>query len=163
MPEADVFLMPPEDRSRYSQKSKVEKFQEWNAYKTTLILPVDQDLSTRVFDAILAGQVPIIPEMVLDLDKAIPPEMQQKLGIVRIPNDFSILALRRAWRQAIHNFDQAGVSGIMFRQHYILHNHMLRHRVYAMLQAILDLPQQNLTPALSFIENTMAATFIQNA
>jgi len=163
MPEADVFLMPPEDRSRYGSKSKAEKFQEWVSYKTTLILPVEQDLSTRIFDSILAGQVPIIPEAVLDLDKAIPPETQQKLGIVRISNDFSMPSLRRAWQQAIQNFDQAGMSGVMYRQHYILNNHMLRHRVYSMLKTLLELLHRNVSPALTLLDNTMAVDLIKNA
>ena len=51
VPEAAVITMPAHDRSRYFLKTSAERFREWLGYKSTLILPLDSDLSTRLFDA----------------------------------------------------------------------------------------------------------------
>jgi hypothetical protein len=82
--DADVFLMPPDDRSRYFSLSPMERFAEWCRYKATIVIPIRDDLSTRVFDALLAGLIPIVPHSITDLDRIIPTGDQERLGIVRI-------------------------------------------------------------------------------
>ena len=46
MSDAHVQTMLPENRDRYFTLTSTEKYQEWCSYKSTLILPVDRDLST---------------------------------------------------------------------------------------------------------------------
>lgn len=140
MPEAAVLTMPPEDRSRYFRKSNAERFQEWLGYQTTLILPVAQDLSTRVFDALAAGLIPIVPRAVLDFDQVISPADQSNLGITRI-DDLSIEAIRAAWLEATSRFDAMGIDGIRRRHRHVLDHHLLRHRVEVLVRiatAVLD-------------------------
>ena len=73
--QADVLLMDPDDRSRYFAKTGSERMEEWLGYKSTLILPVANDLSTRVFDALLAGQVLVVSPRISDFDEVFPPQV----------------------------------------------------------------------------------------
>jgi hypothetical protein len=137
-PEADVLLMAPERRERYFSMTPAERFQEWARYKCTAILPVDADLSTRVFDALLAGVVPIVPRTLRDFDVVVPPAVQEALGIVRI-DEPTVDALRAAAREAVRRFDALGAAGAAARHLYVLDNHLLADRVRAMGQSIVRL------------------------
>lgn len=134
-PEAEVILMPPEDRSRYFRKSAYERMAEWLNYKASLILPVQQDLSTRVFDALLAGQVVVAPQAIPDFDLVIPPSTQRDLGILRLP-DLEISTIRRFAQQAIELFDNAGMDGARKRHTYAVENHLLVNRLDSILSFI---------------------------
>ena len=83
LPEANNLLMPPEDRGRYFKKTKRERYFEWAEHKCTLILPVDQDLSTRVFDALVAGLVLVVPRSIPDFDRIIPRADQEKTELLK--------------------------------------------------------------------------------
>jgi len=133
--DAENLTMLPDDRTRYFSKGKAERFKEWLGYKTTIILPLSNDLSTRVFDALLAGLVIIVPDTMPDFDKIFSASDQEKLGVVRI-NDFSISTIKKAHKNAIDSFDEAGEAGVQTRHKYVLENHMLVHRIGQMLQEI---------------------------
>ena len=130
--DADVFLMPPDDRSRYFSLSPMERFAEWCRYKATIVIPIRDDLSTRVFDALLAGLIPIVPHSITDLDRIIPAGDQERLGIVRI-DSLELPTAAVAVREALRRFEQQGTEGIMARFHYALDRHMLVNRVTEML------------------------------
>lgn len=133
--QAEVLLMPVGDRSRYFGKSPAERFSEWLSYKATLIVPVEQDLSTRVFDALLAGQVIVVPTMIKDFDAVISPEAQRGLGIIKLP-DFKMKTIRDAAAQAIAIWTFTGEAGARARHDYVLNNHMLVHRIGRILQTL---------------------------
>lgn len=135
VPEADVLLMDPDNRSRYFGKSRAERFQDWAGHKSTLILPVDADLSTRVFDALLAGQILLVPKMISDFDEVIPPHKQAGLGIIRLPN-LDITTIRSAIIEAEKAFDSLGPEGVLKRHRFVLEKHMLVHRIQSMLQCL---------------------------
>jgi len=141
VPEAEVLLMPPDDRSRYFSKTSEQRFIEWMQYKATVILPVEKDLSTRVFDALLSGQVPIVPTSVEDFDYVISPQMQKELGIVRV-KEVTVDALISSISEALEAFDRMGGTGVTQRQEFVLGHHMLRHRVASMLGNILEMAQK---------------------
>lgn len=137
-PEVDVFLMSPDDRSRYFGKDSIQRFLEWGQYKATVILPVEKDLSTRVFDALLSGQVPVVPTAIKDFDYVISPEMQKELGIVRL-EDISFETVRTSINLALEVFDGMSESGVRRRQEFVLEHHMLPHRIRGILNYILDI------------------------
>lgn len=139
--QAEVLLMPPGDRSRYFNKSPADRLAEWLGYKATLILPLDKDLSTRVFDALVAGQVMVVPDMVIDFDAVLKPELQRALGVVKVP-DVKMKTIRDAAAQAIAIWNQTGEAGARMRHDHALSNHMLVHRIARMLQTL----RQPLTP-----------------
>lgn len=135
MPEAEVLLMPADDQQRYFGKNRAERLREWLGYKCSLVLPIDRDVSTRLFDALAAGQTVVVTQPIPDLDAVIPPAVQQRLGIFQVP-DRSVAAIQDAYRQALNHFDQRGADGIMERREYVMQNHMLRNRVQTMINRI---------------------------
>lgn len=135
MPQADVLLAPPEDRSRYFNRTRVQRLQEWLGYKAALILPVDKDLSTRLFDALLAGLVPVVPERVIDLDVVIPRDVQRDIGIVRFL-DLDLEGVGRAHRDAVACFDRGGIEGMRKRHRFATEHHTLVHRLRSIVSAV---------------------------
>lgn len=67
----------------YFQISAAERLRAWVEHKVHLIVPVNRDVSTRVFDALMTGQIPLVPDDVPDLDRVIDLETQAILPIVR--------------------------------------------------------------------------------
>jgi hypothetical protein len=138
MPEANVLLMNPNERTRYFGKSRADRFKEWMEHKSTLILPVDRDLSTRIFDALLAGQILLVPNIVADFDEVIPPAKQVELGVIKLQS-LSIVTLRQATADAVRIFDEKGIEGVRARHRYVLDNHMMVHRLGTMLDGIKEI------------------------
>lgn len=135
IPEADVLLMPSNDRSRYFSGTTDRRFEEWASYKATIILPVTEDLSTRFFDALVAGLIPIVPSCITDLDRICPSAALEALGVVRI-NSYDIGVIKAAAREALERFDAMGPAGVLARHRFALEHHMLVNRVTSILQTV---------------------------
>lgn len=159
LPEADVLLMEPGDRTRYFDKKRDERAKEWLSYKTTIILPVDKDLSTRVFDALLAGQVILVPDQIVDFDGVIPPDIQQRLGIVRLP-DYEVSTIAKGLKQALRTYDNGGEAGALARHTYALENHMLVHRIQSMLENIRSVAKGEIRPTFIADGKTTAGLYL---
>lgn len=132
---AEFKLMPSNNRTRYWSLSRHERFQEWSNYKCSIIVPLVKDLSTRVFDALAAGQIPIVPEEIHDLDSVCSRELQAQLGIVRIPA-LTAQDLAIGIQQAVTNFDRLGSEGVIARSEYVIQQGLLGHRLLQMLQTL---------------------------
>ncbi len=145
MPVADVLRMAPEDKRAYFSKSAAERLREWLRFKVSLVLPVDRDLSTRFFDALYAGQVPLVAGEVADLDAVMPPDRREELGAVHVP-DMSLEAVRSGFAKALALFEAQGSEGIYRRHLYAMNNHMLRQRIEAALACVRDLAEGWLKP-----------------
>jgi len=130
--EADMLLMDQNDRSRYFAMNRADRFAEWSSYKTTIIIPMVIDLSTRFFDSLLAGMVPIVPESIPDLDILIPKKQQDELGIVRL-RSYDISDVKSAISQALSIYDEMGPSGARARHLFVLENHMTINRLTSIL------------------------------
>lgn len=127
--------MTKNDKSRYFGMSREQRFLEWMQYKATVIVPLDRDLSTRVFDALLAGLVLIVPEHIPDIDLVIPRPHQERLGIVRV-SDLELDTVQSAAYEALRLYDDMGAEGAYARHRYALENHMLVNRITAVLETI---------------------------
>lgn len=135
IPEAEMLLMTQADRSRYFSKSREDRFAEWAAYKTTVIIPMIADLSTRFFDAMLAGLVPIVPTATKDLDLMLSRQDQATLGIVRLPS-YAPDDVKVAVAKALAAYDEQGLDGALARHRFVLENHMVINRVTGMLHTM---------------------------
>jgi len=135
LPSVSALLMPAEDRGRYFLKTGAERMAEWAAYKCTLILPVTRDLSTRFFDAMLAGLVPIVPRSIADFDQVVLPDEQARLGIVRV-DDLETATVQRALEEAVARFDAMGDAGVAERSAWVIDGHLMHHRLHAMLHSV---------------------------
>jgi hypothetical protein len=112
----------------YQAQSPEDRFLQWRKYKSSVCLPVANDLSNRFFDALATGQVPIVAPDIVDFDRVIPPDIQTSLPIIRL-QDYSVAALREAHARAIAAFNSEGNEGAARRHRFILQNHMLANRI----------------------------------
>lgn len=135
-PELDVLLMQPHDRSRYFSLNPAERFAEWAQHKAALILPIDKDLSTRLFDALLCGQVPVLlRDSVADLDQVITPADQRSLGFVQI-DAADVPSIRAGALLAARLWDEQALAGARRRHEYVLGAHMLTSRIEVILKCL---------------------------
>jgi hypothetical protein len=135
MPEARVMLMPANDRRRYFALSEADRFREWTGHKTSLVVALERDLSTRLFDALLAGQVPVIAGPVDDLDRVIEPAERERLGVVCV-RGLDVDSVRAGHRDASRRFDAGGAQAIRARHDWVAQGHLLHHRVEAMVAGV---------------------------
>ncbi|HZP11101.1 MAG TPA: glycosyltransferase [Nevskiaceae bacterium] len=133
--EKHVYLMDESDLSRYFARSRPERFREWASFKTSLCLPLYEDISQRFFDALLAGQIPIVPEAVPDLSSIVSKAQRASLPIVTF-DAMTVDSVRKAHRRAIALFDKLGAKGAQRRHRYALEHAMLAPRIGEMLSML---------------------------
>ncbi len=121
-------LVPGEGRMRYFERDPEERWLDWAAHKVGLILPFHKDLSTRFFDSLLTGQVPVVPEWCKDFDKIVGKAAATSLPVVRLAEE-TVPAVKAAWREAVERYDTDGAAGAERRHRYALENHHLVHRL----------------------------------
>src|SRR5215471_280645 len=71
------------DLNLYWRLPVEERLRSWVSHKVHLAIPIANDLSSRVFDALITGQIPLVPDSVTDLDLVVPPGAQAQLPILR--------------------------------------------------------------------------------
>jgi hypothetical protein len=113
----DYFRQPLEDRLR-----------TWAERKAHIVVPVANDLSMRVWEALLTGQIPLVPTDVPDLDLIVPRDLQMALPILRY-EPYSLDSLRAACAQALARFDAEGAAGVQRRHAFARDHHSLQARL----------------------------------
>ena len=127
-PGSALRLIEPTERGSYFDQSPAQRFDEWSAYKTHLAFPLLKDLSCRVFDSLLCGQVPLVPHECPDLDQIVPRAEQDSLPILRFYGE-DMDSIVTAHGSAIARFDEDGVAGIVRRRDYASNNHHIAVRI----------------------------------
>jgi hypothetical protein len=133
LPDAHLSLIEADDRGAYFSLGPDARLQDWASHKVSIQLPYANDLSLRVFDALIAGQIPIVPASCYDLDAVVPPALQESLPIVRI-DDVSTASIAAAWHSALSRFDAMGEVGVLSRHSYA----MTHHHIAVRLAQIID-------------------------
>lgn len=122
----------------WSSKTPAERFHDFMRHKISITTPILNDISLRVFDGLLAGEIPILPYGALGLAASIANADQYALPVRSyMPNDVN--SLRHAVETAIAAFDEGGDEGVVRRHKYAADNHMLCHRVVQMVYDIVNL------------------------
>ncbi len=119
----------------YHDLSPYDRFLDWRRYKTSLHVSVADDLPIRVFDALAAGHVPIVPRATLDLDAVITPADQAMLPVIRF-EDYTVDAVQAAHAEAVAAFDRGGEAQASVRHAYVRDRHMLVHRIAAIVRYV---------------------------
>lgn len=139
IPEHALRILSETNLAEYFGRSEKERFEEWCRYQTSLVLPLRNDLSQRVFDALLAGQIPLVPEEIRDLDLVIPRDLQEKLPIIRFSmRDFK--SCEWAYEQSTKSFEKDGHAGCLRRHQFALQHHTFSSMIRAVLMKTLDVP-----------------------
>ena len=123
-------VLGSEGRRAYFARDPADRWRDWSQYKVGLVLPFNNDLSTRLFDALLTGQVPLLPDWCEDIDAVIPVELQRTLPIVRF-GTASAAAIEAAWREGLRRYDADGAAGAERRHRFALENHHIGLRLPA--------------------------------
>jgi hypothetical protein len=121
-------LLGGNGRNRYFGQGPEDRWLDWAGHKVGLILPFQKDLSTRFFDSLLTGQVPIVPVWCRDFDKVIDDATANALPVVRLAEE-SVPAVKQAWAEALARYDADGAAGAERRHRYAIENHHLIHRL----------------------------------
>lgn len=130
-----VYFLEEDALEAYFGMSLEERFRIWSSYKVSLCLPLAGDLSQRLFDALLAGQIPLVPRDIYDLDEVIPPALQQQLPIIRF-NDYTLAAVKEAYAEALSLFDRDEDAGVLRRNEFALQNHMFAPRIRTIISGM---------------------------
>lgn len=140
---AGVYLLEEHDLTRYFGLTPRERFREWASHKVSLALPLAGDVSQRIFDALLTGQVPIVPRDVHDFDAVIPPDLQRELPVIRF-DAYQVEAVRAAAAEAVAAFDRGGPVAAAARHRFALDGHMFPVRVRELVARLRMIPEDPL-------------------
>lgn len=113
----DYFRLPIEDR-----------LGSWVGRKVHLVIPVYNDVSIRIWEALMTGQIPLVPHDVPDLELIVSKELQESLPIIRY-EPLSVESVLMAWRTALDRFIADGPAGIQRRHEYARDHHSLESRL----------------------------------
>jgi hypothetical protein len=119
----------------YVKKAPEEQWSEWASSKVNLIVPVLSDLPIRFFDALLTGNIPLLPRSLAHTLADIDPLTLQNLPVVWY--DYADLAdMSRLVDEACDLFDAGGAEGIYRRHRFALDHHMAEDRIESVLDDI---------------------------
>lgn len=127
----------------YSAISDEEKAIRWFSFKSSIVVPLNMDLSIRFFDGLMWGHTVIVPDHLPAFDHVIDIETAERLGVVRYDMSRGIQAIDEAVNKAIAVFDQGGSEGAMKRHDFVTSNHLYTHRVRALLAFLMDFATGN--------------------
>ena len=129
----------PREQHLYYAMSHEQKLRDWCGYKVCLCVSFGSNMTMRIFEALLSGQIPIMVGDILDFGQVFPAEDVASLPILMVPAD-DVQAVAQAHREALQRFDAEGPAGIDRRSAYALARHMPRNRIVQMVEAIRVLP-----------------------
>ncbi|HSS12538.1 MAG TPA: hypothetical protein VLL04_01505 [Rhizomicrobium sp.] len=112
----------------YFSVSAAERLQTWVEHKVQLVVPINRDISTRVFEALMTGQIPLLPDDLPDLDSVIEPQIQAALPVLRYKAG-DVEAAIAGWRQGLALFDRDGEAGVRRRYEFARDRHSLAARL----------------------------------
>lgn len=140
----------------YFGRSGEDRFADWMGHKVSLCLPLARDLSQRLFDALVTGQVPIVSSDIDDLDAVIPPAMQEALPIIRFDR-YEVADVREAHARALAAYDAGGEAAALERHRYALDHHTFEVRISQILDAMTTLASVQPTATDAAAPSAMAA------
>ncbi len=126
----------PVEQDGYRRLSPEGQFAAWMGYKVSLVATIKTDIPVRLFDALLTGQIPLVPSDLEGFDQLVPIRLQHELPILRY-NRHSVASVAAAHRQALALFDAEGVTGVLRRHAYAAKTHMMADRIADILGKIL--------------------------
>ncbi|MCF3936027.1 FkbM family methyltransferase [Acuticoccus sp. M5D2P5] len=144
VPGNDVVEWKPGIERDDADQSPDSRYREWLGHKVSLVAQSDFATPRRVFDALLAGQIPLIPRGLPDLDALIAPERQADLPIV-FYEEMTVEAVAAAHRIALQRFDEGGTAGARARHEFARGSHQMQHRYRAILTRLVRMGREPLS------------------
>ena len=130
------------DRSFHGRTTE-DRFKEWLSHKSHWIVPVLNDVPIRIFDALVTGGIPIVPESL----RFLPPVNQIGRDNIVFYGPQDIVAPQKIVAMANELFDRGGADKMVERHRYALEHHHGNARICQILRCVneafaLDLPVQ---------------------
>lgn len=118
----------------FHDRTAADRLQEWVGHKCHWIVPVLNDVPIRIFDALVTGGIPIVPESLRYLPPVNAIDRQSILffGPMDVINPGNIVARANAL------FDEGGQDGLVARHRYALDHHHGDSRIRQMLGYVAD-------------------------
>ena len=113
----------------FHNRSASERLREWISHKAHWIVPVLNDVPIRIFDALVTGGIPLLPQSLRHLAPAC--DIGEEHCVFYGPED--IIDPQRVVARANALFDRGGAYGIAARHRLALENHHGNSRVAEML------------------------------
>lgn len=137
MKDHSLYFVSEKDLEQYFVKTEEERFKEWCSFKTSLVVPLDGDLSQRFFDGLSAGQIPIVPHDLTDVRRIFSDYDAQRIPIV-FYDPKRPASILEAHEVAIAAFDRGGELGILERHTLAAKYHTFASRIDDISSDILD-------------------------
>lgn len=135
IPGSRVVQWRPGVEGSYLSLSQEDRFRDWLGHKVSAVVNTDFCIPNRIFDALAAGQIPLVPHGLSHLEAVIPAEHQRELPVLRY-SDFDIASLREAHARALAAYDRDGAAGAARRHAYALRFHTFADRARRMLREL---------------------------
>lgn len=123
------------DDSYYNLPTPQDRFAQWAKHKVSLSVSINTDIPIRIFDALAAGQIPLVCSNINGFDRVVSVEDQMALPVVRFSH-YDFHEIRRAYEIALERFDQGGMDGAFKRHAYAMRHHMMINRVIQMVAVL---------------------------
>lgn len=103
----------------FHERTPLDKLQEWCAHTTHWIAPVLNDVPIRIFDALITGGIPVVPESL----RLVPPIAMIPREHIVFYGPADILQPQNIVEKANALFEQGGRDGLVVRHRYALEKH----------------------------------------
>lgn len=111
----------------FTEKKQIDVFRDWASCKASLMVPVNNDLSGRMFDCLLAGTIPIVPQSVTDFWSLFSQKEVGDLGLVSYQIE-KPETIRLALESANKNFDKCG-KDVVTKRHIFAKKNLIHSRI----------------------------------
>lgn len=128
---------PGTEKENYNDLSEVERFKQWISYKVSLVVNTDFCVPIRVYVALLAGQIPIVPTSLVGMSEIFTHEMLRELPILTYGEN-TARAVQQAWADGIKRFDQGGAKAAEMRHRYAFENLFYEHTWERIFDCLLE-------------------------
>lgn len=118
----------------FHDRTPADKLSEWCAHKTHWIAPVLNDVPIRIFDALVTGGIPIVPESM----RLLPPISSISRDHIVFYSGADVVNPLALVDRANRMFDEAGRDGMVARHRFALDHHHGDASVRAMLRSAAD-------------------------
>ena len=132
LPDNNLYSIEERQMHKYFAMTPDARIKDWAGHMVSLVLPLRHDLSQRVFDALLAGQIPLVPDDLLALDRVFGTDAQYELPIVRFRYG-DAESVRQAHERAVALLRKDGADGVRRRHNTALEHHMFGARIESIL------------------------------
>lgn len=135
IPGGKVVQWRPGMEGTYLALNAEQRLRDWLGHKVSVVVNTDFCIPNRVFDALAAGQIPLVPFGLSQLEAVISADAQAALPVIRYA-DFDIGSLKAAHARALAAYDRDGAEGARRRHAHALRFHTFTDRAQRMLREL---------------------------